>query len=126
MSKLLGMIALSMLLLCGAAHAADEAPKKGPVQEREAQAAPATAQAQERPMDACGGAASYVGLRILAKDEILAPGSRKVDVSKLPAGSRVFDARQPHPQANDADANNSKRLNLIIDHRNVIAEAFCG
>lgn len=138
MNKLFGTIVLSMLLMCGTVHAAEpvatpvsETPKatpKAPEVGREQQAEPTKTQHQEKEkaVDACGGAANYIGLRILAKGETLAPGSRKVDVSKLPQGTRVYDAKEAHPQPNSSDASNPKRLNLIIDYRNVIAEAFCG
>lgn len=144
MNKLFGVIALSALLISGAAFAADtapvasdknavkaEAPKaeaaKPATEERQVQTEATTAEERAVAKDTCGGAGNYMGLRILAKGETLAPGSRKVDITKLPAGTRVFDGSKPHPEANGSNKDaNPKRLNLIIDRRNVIAEAFCG
>lgn len=144
MNKLFWVIALSALLMSGAAFAADTAPATGEnnavktelpkaepskpaPQERQVQTEATTAEERALAKDTCGGAGNYMGLRVLGKDETLAPGSRKVDLNKLPAGTRVFDGSKPHPEANGSNKDaNPKRLNLIIDRRNVIAEAFCG
>lgn len=63
----------------------------------------------------------YIGLRLLGKDEQLMPGSKKIDPAKLPAGTRIFK-----PDEAPQDKTNPNRLNLMIDHRNIIGDAFCG
>jgi hypothetical protein len=76
--------------------------------------------APKKPQSSCGSE-NYLGLRVLGKEEKPLPGSRKVDLSKLPSGSRVLKQGE-----SVTEKNNPKRLNLFLDGRNVIAEAFCG
>jgi hypothetical protein len=64
----------------------------------------------------------YIGLRVLAKGEVLEEGSRKIDPAKLPAGTRLINYNEPL----DGDRSNQTRMNLIIDFRNIVASGFCG